>query len=280
MWVNDADKIQKCVSRRVNPPRKAKTCWKDFRATKKHRKNRRKKIQMMTRQGSTRTRESLRNAAVYHGVKVNEFQAGLKNHSRLQKGFLLHSNLVCSRAKKRMEVRNKVLYAQFFKMPAGRCWFLCAHPPTSFTWCNLRMVLVRAGSLGSFEHTIAETVWWWVQNVQCYSLTGCLQLFRVHCYHVCLNWSALFFWGGGGGEISKKKHTHNSTFTKHLSPEDALEDARYLVPRCQLMPSEPRISEFPFDAKAESSSFKKNETITVTRQPLVQLLVVLASKMF
>lgn len=56
---------------------------------------------MMTRQGSTRTRESLRNAAVYHGVKVNEFQAGLKNHSRLQKGFLLHGILVSSRAKKK-----------------------------------------------------------------------------------------------------------------------------------------------------------------------------------
>lgn len=33
-------------------------------------------------QGSTRTRESLRNAAVYHGVKVNEFQAPGKSWSR------------------------------------------------------------------------------------------------------------------------------------------------------------------------------------------------------
>ena len=42
---------------------------------------------MTTRQGSTRTRESLRNAAVYHGVKVNEFQAGLKTTADFKRDF-------------------------------------------------------------------------------------------------------------------------------------------------------------------------------------------------
>ena len=57
---------------------------------KKHRKQQLKKSRCR-RQGSTRTRESLRNAAVYHGVKVNEFQAGLKNKSRV----LQSSNFWC-----------------------------------------------------------------------------------------------------------------------------------------------------------------------------------------
>ena len=183
--------------KKSKPSKKSENMLEGFSGHKKTSEKPLKKIQMMTRQGSTRTRESLRNAAVYHGVKVNEFQAGLKNHSRLQKGFLLHSNLVCSRAKKRMEVRNKVLYAQFFKMPAGRCWFLCAHPPTSFTWCNLRMVLVRAGSLGSFEHTIAETVL--VVSPKCpMLLTDWMSTIIPGPLLSCLpKLVSLFFWGGG-----------------------------------------------------------------------------------
>ena len=176
-------------------------------------KNRWKKIQMTTWQGSTRTRESLRNAAVYHGVKVNEFQAGLKNHSRLQKGFLLHGILVSSWAKKKNGGSQESTMQEFsrcrqegvgFCLPIPQLWKCFSGGPMLLTdW----MSTIISGSIFIMFAQIGQP-----------------------------------FFSGVGVKLQKNTQTHTTQHLRNTFPEDALEKQ---LPRCQLMPSEPRNQNFP-----------------------------------
>lgn len=115
--------------------------------------------------------------------------------------------------KKRMEVRKKVPCKNF--QDAGRkvLVFVCPFP-------NFESVLVV---------------------VQCYSLTGCLQLFPGPFLSCLPKLVSLFFPGWGWNFKKTHKHTQLNIY-ETLSPEDALEKQ---LPRCQLMPSEPRNQNFP-----------------------------------
>lgn len=198
-------------------------------------KNRWKKIQMTTWQGSTRTRESLRNAAVYHGVKVNEFQAGLKNHSRLQKGFLLHGILVSSWAKKKNGGSQESTMQEFsrcrqegggFCLPIPQLWKCFSGGPMLLTdW----MSTIISGSIFIMFAQIGQP----------------------------------FFSGVGVGvKLQKNTQTHTTQHLRNTFPGRCSWKAATSLSTDAIRAPK---SEFPFNAKAESSSFKKNETITVTR---------------